>query len=152
MTGPIVQKIQSHPKYQELRAKRNPLGVTLTILMLIVYYGYVGLIAFDKEPAGARGRVNFLEKPPLVRIFKMVNRQGRDHQIVGGRGIELQVILHGVRDARVALKAQLRLGEHGLGEVGQMNAGLGIGRSDHAGKQPGAGAEIKHLRGDRRLR
>ena len=57
MTDPIVQKIQSHPKYQELRAKRNPLGVTLTILMLIVYYGYVALIAFDKEflarPIGA---------------------------------------------------------------------------------------------------
>ena len=59
MTDPIVQKIQSHPKYQELRAKRNPLGVTLTILMLIVYYGYVGLIAFDKEflaaPLGPNG-------------------------------------------------------------------------------------------------
>lgn len=49
MSDPIVQKIQNHPKYQELRAKRNPLGITLTILMLIVYYGYVGLIAFDKE-------------------------------------------------------------------------------------------------------
>ncbi|MBV2162927.1 MAG: DUF485 domain-containing protein [Comamonas sp.] len=57
MRDPIVQKIQSHPKYQELRAKRNPLGVTLTILMLIVYFGYIGLIAFDKEllatPVGA---------------------------------------------------------------------------------------------------
>ena len=59
MTDPIVQKIHSHPKYQELGAKRNPLGVTLTILMLIVYYGYVGLIAFDKEflaaPLGPNG-------------------------------------------------------------------------------------------------
>jgi len=57
MSDPVVEKIQRHPKYQELRAKRNPLGVTLTILMLIVYYGYVGLIAFDKEllaaPIGA---------------------------------------------------------------------------------------------------
>ena len=57
MRDPIVQKIQRHPKYQELRAKRNPLGVTLTILMLIVYFGYIGLIAFDKEllatPVGA---------------------------------------------------------------------------------------------------
>ena len=49
MSDPIVQKIQNHPKYKELRAKRNPLVVTLTIIMLIVYYGYVGLIAFDKE-------------------------------------------------------------------------------------------------------
>ena len=57
MTDPVVEKIQRHPKYQELRAKRNPLGVVLTILMLVVYYGYIGLIAFDKpflaKPIGA---------------------------------------------------------------------------------------------------
>ena len=34
--------------------KRNRLGVTLTILMMVVYYGYISLIAFDKE---------FLAKP-----------------------------------------------------------------------------------------
>ncbi|GAA3995126.1 DUF485 domain-containing protein [Comamonas faecalis] len=48
-TDPVVERIQRHPKYQELRAKRNPLGVVLTIAMLVVYYGYVALIAFDKE-------------------------------------------------------------------------------------------------------
>ena len=57
MTDPVVEKIQRHPKYQELRAKRNPLGVVLTILMLVVYFGYIGLIAFDKpflaKPIGA---------------------------------------------------------------------------------------------------
>ena len=45
----VVKRIQANPKYQELRSKRNRLGWTLAILMLIVYYGYVGLIAFDKE-------------------------------------------------------------------------------------------------------
>ena len=54
MSDPVVEKIQRHPKYQELRARRNPLGVVLTILMLVVYFGYIGLIAFDKE---------FLAKP-----------------------------------------------------------------------------------------
>ena len=49
MSDPVVEKIQRHPKYQELRARRNPLGVVLTILMLVVYFGYIGLIAFDKE-------------------------------------------------------------------------------------------------------
>ncbi|SDM72676.1 Uncharacterized membrane protein, DUF485 family [Oryzisolibacter propanilivorax] len=49
MTDPVVEKIQRHPKYQELRARRNPLAATLTILMLVVYYGYISLIAFDKE-------------------------------------------------------------------------------------------------------
>lgn len=57
MIDPIVAKIQSNPKYLELRSKRNRLGVTLTILMLVVYYGYIALIAFDKpflaQPIGA---------------------------------------------------------------------------------------------------
>ncbi|MBS0392479.1 MAG: DUF485 domain-containing protein [Proteobacteria bacterium] len=57
MTDPVVEKIQRHPKYQELRARRNPLGTVLTILMLVVYFGYIGLIAFDKpflaKPIGA---------------------------------------------------------------------------------------------------
>ncbi len=49
MTDPVVQKIQSHPKYLELRSKRNRLGVFLTVLMLVAYYGYIALIAFDKK-------------------------------------------------------------------------------------------------------
>ena len=49
MSDPVVQKIQSHPKYLELRTKRNRLGIFLTALMLIVYYGYIALIAFDKK-------------------------------------------------------------------------------------------------------
>lgn len=48
MRDPVVDKIQSHPKYQALRRQRNRFGWTLTILMLVVYYGYIGLIAFDK--------------------------------------------------------------------------------------------------------
>lgn len=57
MSDPVVEKIQRHPKYQELRARRNPLSIVLTILMLVVYFGYIGLIAFDKpflaKPIGA---------------------------------------------------------------------------------------------------
>ena len=49
MIDPVVTNIQNHPKYLELRSKRNTLGVTLTILMLVVYYGYIALIAFDKS-------------------------------------------------------------------------------------------------------
>ena len=37
MSDPVVEKIQRHPKYQELRARRNPLGIVLTVLMLVVY-------------------------------------------------------------------------------------------------------------------
>lgn len=57
MTDPVVDKIQRHPKYQELRSRRNRLGLFLTLLMLVVYYGYIALIAFDKsflaQPIGA---------------------------------------------------------------------------------------------------
>ena len=45
----MVARIEANPKYQELKRKRNSFGWTLTILMLVVYYGYIGLIAFDKE-------------------------------------------------------------------------------------------------------
>ena len=57
MSDPVVDKIQSHPKYKELRAKRSSFGWTLTVLMLVVYYGYIALIAFNKpflaQPIGA---------------------------------------------------------------------------------------------------
>jgi uncharacterized membrane protein (DUF485 family) len=57
MIDPVIIKIQNHPKYKELRDKRHSFGVFLTILMLVVYYGYIALIAFDKaflaKPIGA---------------------------------------------------------------------------------------------------
>lgn len=53
----IVAKIEANPKYHELRRKRNSFGWTLTLLMLVVYYGYIALIAFNKpflaQPIGA---------------------------------------------------------------------------------------------------
>lgn len=48
MRDPVVDKILKHPKYQELQNKRNSFGVLLTIIMLVVYYGYIALIAFNK--------------------------------------------------------------------------------------------------------
>jgi uncharacterized membrane protein (DUF485 family) len=57
MTDPVVDKIQKHPKYLELRRKRNVIGWSLTLLMMVVYYGYIALIAFNKpflaQPIGA---------------------------------------------------------------------------------------------------
>jgi len=47
-TDPNIERIRSHPQYQVLRSKRNRLGWTLTVAMLVVYYGFVALIAFDK--------------------------------------------------------------------------------------------------------
>ena len=57
MIDPMVARIEANPKYHELKRKRSRFGWLLTVLMLLVYYGYVGLIAFDKEllarPLGA---------------------------------------------------------------------------------------------------
>ncbi|MBK6595634.1 MAG: DUF485 domain-containing protein [Burkholderiales bacterium] len=48
MTDPIVAKIEANPKYHELRRKRSTFGWLLTIIMMVVYYGYIALIAFNK--------------------------------------------------------------------------------------------------------
>ncbi|MGN6139293.1 MAG: DUF485 domain-containing protein [Ralstonia sp.] len=54
MQDGLVGKIEAHPKYAQLKQRRNKLGFVLTVLMLAVYYGYIALIAFDKA---------FLAKP-----------------------------------------------------------------------------------------
>ena len=46
---PVVARIEANPKYRQLKDSRNRYGWTLTVLMLLVYYGFIGLIAFDKE-------------------------------------------------------------------------------------------------------
>jgi uncharacterized membrane protein (DUF485 family) len=54
MTDPVVARIKANPKYQQLKSTRTSYGWMLTIVMLVVYYGFIGLIAFDKT---------FLAKP-----------------------------------------------------------------------------------------
>ncbi|CAM2198207.1 DUF485 domain-containing protein [Paraburkholderia sp. A1RI_3L] len=49
MDDPLIAKIQAHPGYAELKRRRNGLGLLLITLMLLVYYGYIALIAFDKS-------------------------------------------------------------------------------------------------------
>lgn len=48
MSDPVIDKIQRHPKYLELKRKRSGFGWALTLVMMVVYYGYIALIAFDK--------------------------------------------------------------------------------------------------------
>ena len=53
----MVARIQANPKYQELRSKRSSFGWWLTLMMMVVYYGYISLIAWNKpflsQPIGA---------------------------------------------------------------------------------------------------
>ena len=57
MSDSIVARIEANPKYHALRGKRNAFGWTLTTVMLVVYFGYIALIAFNKpflaQPIGA---------------------------------------------------------------------------------------------------
>ena len=48
MDADLAQRISSHPKYQELQAKRSSFAWLLTALMMIVYYGFILLVAFGK--------------------------------------------------------------------------------------------------------
>jgi uncharacterized membrane protein (DUF485 family) len=50
----LTQRIASHPKYQELKAKRSSFGWMLTIAMLVVYYGFIVLVAFNKPFLASR--------------------------------------------------------------------------------------------------
>ena len=49
MQDELAQRIARNPKYQELKAKRSSFGWWLTLLMMIVYYGFILLVAFNKS-------------------------------------------------------------------------------------------------------
>ena len=49
METDLVSKISAHPKYQELKRKRSSFGWWLTLAMMVVYYGFILLVAFNKE-------------------------------------------------------------------------------------------------------
>lgn len=57
MSNDVVARIRANPKYQELRSKRSSFGWWLTLLMMVVYYGYIALIAWNKpflsQPLGS---------------------------------------------------------------------------------------------------
>jgi uncharacterized membrane protein (DUF485 family) len=48
MDADLALRISSHPAYRELKAKRTSFGLWLTLAMLVVYYGFILLVAFNK--------------------------------------------------------------------------------------------------------
>ena len=54
MENDMATKIAANPKYQKLVRIRSSFGWILTALMMFVYYGYIALIAFNKEALAAR--------------------------------------------------------------------------------------------------
>ncbi len=49
MANDMAARIAANPKYQQLVSTRSRFGWILTILMLLVYYGYIAIVAFNKE-------------------------------------------------------------------------------------------------------
>ncbi len=41
-------RVAQNPRFQELVHERTRFGWVLTIVMLVIYFGFIGLIAFDK--------------------------------------------------------------------------------------------------------
>jgi uncharacterized membrane protein (DUF485 family) len=54
MQTDLADRIAAHPKYRELKAKRTSFGMWLTVAMLVVYYGFILLVAFDKPLLATR--------------------------------------------------------------------------------------------------
>lgn len=54
MSTDIVSQVRANPKFAELVKTRNSLGLTLSIATLVVYYGYILLIAFDPKFLGQK--------------------------------------------------------------------------------------------------
>lgn len=49
MNVELVKKIKANPKYAELVTKRSSFSLKLAIFILVMYYGFVLVIAFNKE-------------------------------------------------------------------------------------------------------
>ncbi|MCB1929277.1 MAG: DUF485 domain-containing protein [Rhodocyclaceae bacterium] len=49
MNEEAVRRMKENPRYQELVSTRSRFGWILTAIMMVVYYGYIMIIAFDKE-------------------------------------------------------------------------------------------------------
>ena len=45
----VVARITKNPKFQQFVSTRNVYSNIMTMLMMIVYFGYILLIAFNKE-------------------------------------------------------------------------------------------------------
>jgi len=54
MENDMATKIAANPKYQKLVRTRSSFGWILTAIMMVVYYGYIAIIAFNKEVLAAR--------------------------------------------------------------------------------------------------
>ena len=70
MNKELVERIKANPKYTELITKRSSFAIKLAIFMLVIYYGFVLLIAFNKEFFATKiGEVMTVAWPIAVAII-----------------------------------------------------------------------------------
>jgi uncharacterized membrane protein (DUF485 family) len=72
MEKDIVQKIKSNQKYQKLVETRSTFGWTLTWIMMVVYYGFILLIAFNKELLSAKMGAGVMTWGMPIGLFVIV--------------------------------------------------------------------------------
>ena len=49
MDAELVTRIANNPNYRALKAKRTRFGWRLTLVMMVAYYGFILLVAFNKS-------------------------------------------------------------------------------------------------------
>jgi len=70
MNDDILKRVQANPKFIELVHKKTSLGWKLTLIMLVIYYGFILMLAFAPKTLGtpiSAGAVTTLGIP--VGIF-----------------------------------------------------------------------------------
>lgn len=72
MEDDLVKKIKSNPKYQKLVSTRSTYGWTLTWIMMVVYYGFILLIAFNKELLSAKMGAGVMTWGMPIGLFVIV--------------------------------------------------------------------------------
>jgi len=54
MMDDVAARVEANPKYHRLVSTRSVYSIIMTICVMVVYYGYILLIAFNKEWLGTK--------------------------------------------------------------------------------------------------
>lgn len=71
MDETLVERINAHPSYQQLKKNRTRLGWWLSLAGMLAYYGFILLVAFDKSLLAQKigGGVTTLGMPIGVAVI-----------------------------------------------------------------------------------
>lgn len=72
MQDDLVQQLKRDPNYHELVKTRSRFGWWLTAAMMVVYYGYILLIAFDKEFLAAKTGTGVMTWGMPIGLFVII--------------------------------------------------------------------------------